>query len=242
VFTGVGCPRRRSLFGLVCLTGAAALSLGGGSSAAQETGDTGEGFVADGIRRSLWEWIPAGRRDPFVYRAQKEKVQTTSPVNTVVPEEYTVPTETIEETTTGTGGEVRDTRQLQLRAKRVAERLARGAFAALGRQEYTKAQEFVTDAMSRIHAAGFGDPPLEEKLKRLGDTAQRLKTRGQIEKEFRNLRIVIRGIVWEATGPAALVNDSVVREGDVIEGARVEEIRRDEVIFSLKGVRVGKTP
>ena len=37
---------------------------------------------------------------------------------------------------------------------------------------------------------------LAEKLVRLHNTAQRLKSRAEIETEFRNLQIVINGIVW----------------------------------------------
>ena len=81
-------------------------------------------------------------------------------------------------------------------------------------------------------------PTLSEKLRRAYDTARRMSERAEVEKEFGGLQIAIGGIAWSEASPVALINGSIMRPGDSVAGARIEEIRRDHVVFSLKGVRV----
>ncbi len=193
----------------------------------------------DGIKQSLWEWDPTGRRDPFIFRPPKTERPPPGPEESGIL--IGLPTEMPAEEPPEQQGEV-DWAQRRRRAKKVAEQLALSAFKALGARQYARAEEFVASAAGHMRAAKLESPKLAEKLVRLHNTARRLKKRTEIEAEFRNLKIIIRGIVWQPTDPVAVINDEVLREGSTVLGARVEEIRPDAVIFNFKGVRVSKQP
>jgi len=47
--------------------------------------------------------------------------------------------------------------------------------------------------------------------------------------------IVVKGIVYSADRPAALIGDQIVREGGSVSGARVTKITRDSVEFEMNG-------
>jgi len=43
-------------------------------------------------------------------------------------------------------------------------------------------------------------------------------------------KLVLKGIAWDETEPLALINDLVVKEGDIIQGARIVKIDFDRVV------------
>ena len=243
--TGFACRPSGSLPGLVCLAGAAVLWLGPVAGAVEAPGDGEVASAGEGVRRQHRDWDPTGMRDPFIFRQPKKPKE--GPVGTRDKGTIKGGWEEVETTrppkpTPGTDEKVVDVTQQRLDAKKIAETLAASAFQALGRREYATVEEFTSKALNRMARTGLKRPRLEEKLVRLHDTAYRLRTRAKVEEEFRGLKIVITGIVWQASGPVALVNGAVVREGDIVLGARVDEIRPNEVIFNLKGVRVSRGP
>jgi hypothetical protein len=93
-----------------------------------------------------------------------------------------------------------------------------------------------------LRSTRIGDAALDERLERIRVTADRLKTRSEIEREFKAINIDIQGIIWEPVSPIALIKGVMVREGDTVEGAVVEEIRTSEIIFNFKGVRCRRKP
>ena len=42
-------------------------------------------------------------------------------------------------------------------------------------------------------------------------------------------KLVLKGIAWDETEPLALINDLVVKEGDIIQGARIVKIDFDQI-------------
>lgn len=48
----------------------------------------------------------------------------------------------------------------------------------------------------------------------------------------------LEGIIWDEKNPIAVVNDKVVGIGDVISGAKIIEIKENEVIFDVNGQRI----
>lgn len=45
----------------------------------------------------------------------------------------------------------------------------------------------------------------------------------------------LEGIIWDERNPVAVINDKVVSVGDEISGAKIVEIRQNEVIFDVNG-------
>lgn len=45
----------------------------------------------------------------------------------------------------------------------------------------------------------------------------------------------LEGIIWDEKNPIAIINDKVVRIGDEVSGAKITEIRQNEVIFDING-------
>lgn len=124
-----------------------------------------------------------------------------------------------------------------------AAKRARDAEMHLLQRQYSEAADVATEALNRIKADQFPDMKLLARLRRFRDTAQRLAERAKIEKRFNQLPISIEGIVWEPGNAVALVNGDPKRVGDIVEGVKIGEIRRREVIFVLeKGVRVRRRP
>jgi len=119
-----------------------------------------------------------------------------------------------------------------------AELLATKTPGLLASRDYAAVLDATAAALTEIEAVHLAAPTLSEKLRRAYDTARRMSERAEVEKEFGGLQIAIGGIAWSETSPVALINGSIMRPGDSVAGARIEEIRRDHVVFSLKGVRV----
>jgi hypothetical protein len=128
--------------------------------------------------------------------------------------------------------------ELMLRIRRMAEDRAIKAEDLLAEGQYSKVVESTAEALTKIQEVQLPAPALTEKLSRAHETARRMKERAEIEKEFRDLQIKIGGVAWNRTSPVALINGEIMRPGETVGGARIEEIRRSEVVFSLKGVRV----
>jgi hypothetical protein len=241
--TGFAGRRSGSLPCLACLAGAAVLWLGPVASAVEAPGEGQVALASEVVRRQHWDWDPTGRRNPFIFRQPKEPERKVTDATDRGPIKADfVETDPTPEPTPETGEKTVDVTQQRLDAKKVAETLATRAFQELGRRNYAAVEEFTNEALNRMARTGLKRPRLEERLVRLHDTAYRLRTRAKVEEEFRGLKIVITGIVWQASGPVALVNGAVVGEGDIVLGAHVDEIRPNEVIFNLKGVRVSRQP
>jgi hypothetical protein len=128
--------------------------------------------------------------------------------------------------------------ELMLRIRRMAEGRAIKAEDLLAARQYAAVVETTAEALAKIKEVQLPAPALSEKLSRAHETASRMKERAEIEKEFRGLQIKIGGVAWNRTSPVALINGEIMRPGETVSGARIEEIRRSEVVFSLKGVRV----
>jgi len=82
----------------------------------------------------------------------------------------------------------------------------------------------------------------QERCMRLLKAAQKLKSRKEVEDEFKKLPILIKGIVWRPKSSFAVINDKVMKAGEIVgeSGARVYEIYPDEVVFVYKGLKVSK--
>lgn len=50
--------------------------------------------------------------------------------------------------------------------------------------------------------------------------------------------VKLEGIIWDEKKPIAIINDKVVGIGDTISGAKIIEIKKDEVIFDINGQTV----
>jgi len=48
-------------------------------------------------------------------------------------------------------------------------------------------------------------------------------------------RIRVTGVVWDMQEPIALINGKFIKNGNMVSGARVKDIRLDKVVFSYKG-------
>lgn len=48
-------------------------------------------------------------------------------------------------------------------------------------------------------------------------------------------KLALTGIIFEQASPCALINDRIVKEGDVVEGARVIRISSNEVSLEFEG-------
>jgi len=190
-------------------------------------------------KRGFWEWDPAERRDPFEYRSP-EKVTETVDVPVARPTiDILNPTKTSVKTPVKLP--TKSAASIQ-QARDFADAKVQEAKYFLGMQQYARASESIQEAMNRMKGIRMADPLLTERLDRVYATAERLKTRAEIEREFKGISIDIQGIIWEPTNPVALIKGKSVREGDVVEGALVEEIRTSEIIFNFKGVRCRRKP
>ena len=128
--------------------------------------------------------------------------------------------------------------EIILRVRAMAEGIATKAEDQLAARQYSAVVESTAEALSKIKEVQLPAPALSEKLSRAHETARRMKERAEIEKEFSDLQIRIGGVAWSRTSPVALINGELMGPGQLVSGARIEEIRRGEVVFSLKGVRV----
>lgn len=64
-------------------------------------------------------------------------------------------------------------------------------------------------------------------------------TEGEVglKSEARKLpQLTIQGIIWGSTLPQAIVNNKVVKVGDILDGAEVTEINKEGVILLFAGV------
>ena len=56
-----------------------------------------------------------------------------------------------------------------------------------------------------------------------------------LKTEAKNVpKFLLNGVMYLEGGPQAIVNNAVVKEGDVVEGARVVKINRNDVIMRFK--------
>lgn len=44
--------------------------------------------------------------------------------------------------------------------------------------------------------------------------------------------VILNGILWDSKNPMAIVNEGIVKEGDIISGNKVIEIKQDRVILN----------
>ena len=123
-------------------------------------------------------------------------------------------------------------------ARKLAEECASAAEGLLAVRDYSTVVDDTAKALAAIKRVQLPDPILSEKLKRFHETASRMSERAEIEREFTELQISIAAIAWSLTNPVALINGKVVGPGESVAGARVEEIQRDAVVFSLKGIQI----
>lgn len=82
---------------------------------------------------------------------------------------------------------------------------------------------------------GKRDPFFQtENVKPSGDIIQAVekKTPREILKDR---GIVINSIVWDPKKPAILINDSILEEGDSIQGVIIRNIEKDSVFFEIEG-------
>lgn len=170
-----------------------------------------------------WSWEDSGRRDPFVFRQAKEPGggggTGRRPFSPPTPPSPPVnPTAVLRE------------------ANKVADQCVR----RLEFRDFDAVAVLASDYKRRLCESGLEAEHVYERLVTIRQTALRLRARERAEQAFGRLRIDVHGIIWEETGASALVNDRIVREGSVVEGARVKEIRPGEVLFEFKGVLVRK--
>ena len=123
---------------------------------------------------------------------------------------------------------------------REARRAAKEADGSLAQRAFDAVVALASEHVRRLDYAGLRGVDVYERLVRLCDTAARMKGRAAAEEAFGRLRMDVTGVIWQESGASALVNSSLVSEGDVVEGARVVEIRRGDVLFRFRGVLVHK--
>jgi hypothetical protein len=192
-------------------------------------------------KRGFWEWDPADRRDPFDFR-MLETMKDTVEVPAATPGIGNLLNTTPKPTTPDTSSTTTRSEANAQQVRKFADGKIEEAKYFLGLQQYGRASESIQEAMNRLKGIRIADPLLTERLDRVLVTAERLKRRTEIEREFKAISIDIQGIIWEPTNPVALIKGRSVREGDVVEGALVEEIRTSEIIFNFKGVRCRRKP
>ncbi len=95
-------------------------------------------------------------------------------------------------------------------------------------------------------------PEIEEKVLRIRRAAVRLRRRRVAELDFLKRSPEVNGIIWLSSGPLAIIDEQISREGDSIEnhGApgpdgradtiRVHRIEEDFVIFLFRGYKIRK--
>jgi hypothetical protein len=108
--------------------------------------------------------------------------------------------------------------------------------------------EKVAKKPNRILTLKRKEPSEELDLQRL---AEQLKMRTEaldlslikdpfikLEPEISGLAVselVLSGIVWGEEKPMTLINDQILKEGDIISGFKIQEIRKEEVVL-IKGM------
>lgn len=189
--------------------------------------------------RAKFEWDFTGRRDPFEFRPFRKATRETPEKPTGFESIFGGPKpKNGERTKPGNG---KNGTEVEQNVLKYATARVRHAEILLSQRQYAETAELTAEALNRIRPDQFPDARLLEKLRRLRDTAQRLGGRAKIEKSFAQLPISIEGIVWQPGNAVVLINGEVMRAGDLVEGVRIDEIRRREVIFVLEeGVRVRK--
>jgi hypothetical protein len=192
------------------------------------------------VKRGFWEWDPSERRDPFDYKTVEAKADGPD-----IPGQTPGITDLIKKPTSDGPKQPTPPTRSEVTAQQVrnfADGKIDEAKYFLGLQQYARASESVQEALNKLKGIRIADPLLTERLDRVLVTAERLKTRAEIEREFKAISIDIQGIIWEPTNPVALIKGKSVREGDTVEGALVEQIRTSEIIFNFKGVRCRRKP
>lgn len=120
--------------------------------------------------------------------------------------------------------------------------LARLAERRLGERAFAEAEALAEEGLAFLQRSASPEEAegraLEQKLRRIVQSARKLRARAEAEEEFCRLGIDVAGIIWESSKSVALVDGEVCRAGDIIKGARIEEIHPGEVVFVFKGVRV----
>jgi hypothetical protein len=198
---------------------ALALALGTDARAGEPTGEF-----------RFFEWDSSGRRDPFEFRGP-DIARVPTPLPTPIG-----PTPApVDPTPPENAASAKEIRQF-------AERRAREAEQAIGYQQFARAEEAAQEAIGKLGSLQIPDAVVAERLNRALRTAQRLRSRDEIEKEFKGVKIEIQGIIWSPETPMALIKGQMVGEGETVEGALVEEIRTDEIIFNYKGIRCSRGP
>jgi hypothetical protein len=176
-----------------------------------------------------WKWEETGRRDPFAYRAL---VDSKPPPKKRLRKKPKWPIDEEQPPMVDLEALIGEAREAAEEARDFLES-----------REFDSAASAVRGLIPQLERAGLDSEC--EALLRLYDTAARLKARAAAERAFGELGIAVNGIIWEETGAAvALVSQrsstagSLVRKGDVVRGARIEEIRPGEVVFRFNGVSV----
>lgn len=93
------------------------------------------------------------------------------------------------------------------------------------------AQDRVTDAVV-YKGAGY-ESPFKTALPEKADNqeGENLPPKEEISLPA----LTVKGVIWGGRFPQAILNDTVVREGDRIEEAKVLEISKDEIKLEFKG-------
>jgi len=89
------------------------------------------------------------------------------------------------------------------------------------------------------------DQPLEaeekEEAQQLMAKAQELRNEATLQMQFAKEEIFVSAVVYTTAHPTAIVNDTVVREGDTIKGVAVTQICPETVVFSYRGQQIART-
>lgn len=205
----------RKPISLLCGLALAVIALAGAASGSVKGPGEGEEL----LRYWSWSRHEGSRRNPFVYRALGEPHMDDDEGDAPPPPVPPRP---------------------RVDLSGIARRGAQDARSHLDKCQLDRAERTAEEVLERIQGADGLDPADVERLRRLALTARRLRLRRETERAFADLPIDIRGIVWDGRDAVALVNGTTVRRGDVIQGARIEEIRRDGIVFVLNGIRVRK--
>lgn len=48
-----------------------------------------------------------------------------------------------------------------------------------------------------------------------------------------DIPLQVTGIIWDDNNPFAMINDKIVKKGDMVSGALVSDIKKDEVILKI---------
>ena len=76
----------------------------------------------------------------------------------------------------------------------------------------------------------FAPPKIEEKKVLPPETALEPK----IIEIVRPPSLIIQGLVWGGSLPQAIINQTIVKVGDTLEGARIIDIKKDGVTITFK--------